>query len=104
VESDVGTMDRLLAYELIGTDPTGCLWDKSKYLDHVRRNAFHVESCELRDTKIQIYGDAAVVTGELWGKVRKGGRRTSWSGDTSRRGLREHGSGATEPGSVSPIK
>ncbi len=72
VESDVGTMDRLLAYELIGTDPTGCLWDKSKYLDHVRRNAFHNDTCEFRDTKIQVYGDAAVVTGEAWSNVSKG--------------------------------
>lgn len=72
VESDVGTMDRLLAYELIGTDPTGALWDKSKYLDHVKRNAFHTESFELRDTRIQVYGDAAVVTGESWDTVSKG--------------------------------
>jgi RNA polymerase sigma factor (sigma-70 family) len=72
VESDVGTMDRLLAYELIGTDPTGCIWDKSKYLDHVKGNAFHTDSFELRDTKIQVYGDAAVVTGEEWGNVSKG--------------------------------
>jgi RNA polymerase sigma factor (sigma-70 family) len=63
VQSDVGTMDRLLAYEMIGTDPVGCLWDKSKYLEHVRTNAFHVESCEFKDTRIQVYGDAAVETG-----------------------------------------
>jgi hypothetical protein len=63
VQSDVGTMDRLLAYELIGTDPTGCLWDKAKYLEHVRTNAFHVESVEFKDTRIDVYGDAAVGTG-----------------------------------------
>jgi RNA polymerase sigma factor (sigma-70 family) len=63
VQSDVGTMDRLLAYELIGTDPTGSLWDKAKYLDHVKTNAFHVESTEFKDTRIDVYGDAAVETG-----------------------------------------
>jgi RNA polymerase sigma factor (sigma-70 family) len=63
VQSDVGTMDRLLAYELIGTDPTGCLWDKAKYLEHVRTNAFHVESIAFKDTRIDVYGDAAVETG-----------------------------------------
>ena len=61
-----------LAQVVIGTDPTGCLWDKSKYLDHVRRNAFHTESCEARDIKIEVYGDAAVMTGEQWCKVSKG--------------------------------
>jgi hypothetical protein len=36
VQSDVGTMDRLLAYEMFGTDPAGGLWDKSKYLENER--------------------------------------------------------------------
>jgi hypothetical protein len=62
VEGDVGTMDRLLAYELVGTDPEGWIWDKTKYLDHVKRRAFGVEAVELKDIRIQVYGDAAVVT------------------------------------------
>jgi RNA polymerase sigma factor (sigma-70 family) len=72
VQCDVGTMDRLLAYELIGTDPVGCLWDKAKYLDHVKRNAFHTESWEFKDMRIQVFGDAAVVTAEEWSHVTKG--------------------------------
>jgi hypothetical protein len=47
-------MDRMLSYELIGTDTVGCLWDKSKYLDHVKTNAFHVESIEFKDTRIDV--------------------------------------------------
>jgi hypothetical protein len=63
VQSDPGTMDRLLANELIGTDPVGALWDKAKYLEHVKTNAFHVESIEFKDTRIDVYGEAAVETG-----------------------------------------
>jgi hypothetical protein len=63
VDGDVSTMDRLLAYELVGTDPEGWIWDKSKYLDHVKRRAFQVAAVELRDIRIQVYGDAAVETG-----------------------------------------
>jgi RNA polymerase sigma factor (sigma-70 family) len=69
IACDVGTMDRLLAYELIGTDPIGCLWDKAKYLEHVRTNAFHVESVEFKGTRIDVYGDAAVQTGVEISKV-----------------------------------
>jgi ketosteroid isomerase-like protein len=69
VQSDVGTMDRLLAYEVIGTDPVGCLWDKAKYLEHVKTNAFHVESSEFKDTRIDVYGDAAVETGLARSKI-----------------------------------
>jgi ketosteroid isomerase-like protein len=63
VQSDVGMMDRLLAYEMVCTDPGGGVWDKSKYLEFVRTNFWHVESYELKDTKVHVYGDAAVVTG-----------------------------------------
>jgi RNA polymerase sigma factor (sigma-70 family) len=63
VEGDVGTMDRLLAYELVGTDPEGWIWDKTKYLDHVKRRAFQVAAVDLKDIRIQVYGDAAVETG-----------------------------------------
>jgi hypothetical protein len=65
IACDVGMMDRLLAYELIGTGPVDGLWDKAKYLEHVKTNAFHVESVEFKDTRIDVYGDAAVVTGEV---------------------------------------
>ena len=63
IDGDVGTMDRLLAYELVGTDPEGWIWDKTKYLDHVKRRAFQVAGVDLRDIRIQVYGDAAVETG-----------------------------------------
>ena len=63
IDGDVGTMDRLLAYELVGTDPEGLIWDKTKYLDHVKRRAFQVAGVDLRDIRIQVYGDAAVETG-----------------------------------------
>ena len=63
VQSDVGMMDRLLAYEMVCTDPGGAVWDKSQYLEFVRTNFWHVESYEFKDTKVHVYGDAAVVTG-----------------------------------------
>jgi RNA polymerase sigma factor (sigma-70 family) len=68
-QSDAATMDRLLAYEMVGTDPGGGLWDKSKYLEQVKGNAFHIESAELEDCKVHAYGDAAVVTNVLSSNV-----------------------------------
>jgi hypothetical protein len=32
-------------------------------LELVKKNAFRLESAELRDTRVQVYGDAALVTG-----------------------------------------
>ena len=62
-QSDVATMDRLAAYEMHGTDPVGGLWDKPKYLEYVKVNRFRIDSCEFKDAKVQVYGDAAAVTG-----------------------------------------
>jgi RNA polymerase sigma factor (sigma-70 family) len=65
VQSDAATMDRLLAYEMVGTDPGGWVWDKSKYVELVKGDAFHIESAKLEDSKVHVYGDAAVVTNLL---------------------------------------
>ena len=92
-------MDRLLAYEMVCTDPGGAVWDKSQYLEFVRTNFWHVESYELKDTKVHVYGDAAVVTGLfLTNRQLEAAAAASW------RGARAHGSGGTEPGSVSLLK
>ena len=63
VQSDAALMDRLLAYEMSCTDPGGGVWDKSQYLEFVKTNFWHVDSYKLEDTKVRVYGDAAVVTG-----------------------------------------
>jgi RNA polymerase sigma factor (sigma-70 family) len=62
-QSEVGTMDRLAAYEMVGTDPVGGHWDKSKYLEYVKVNSRRIDSTEFKDGKVHVYGDAAVVTG-----------------------------------------
>jgi hypothetical protein len=61
--SDVKTMDRVLADELICTDTGGGQLDKAKYLEFVRTDFWHVDSTEFRETRIDVYGEAAVETG-----------------------------------------
>ena len=60
---DPAVMDRILAYEMVGTDPGGHLWDKPAYLERVKAGSFLIESFELSDMKVHVYGDAAVATG-----------------------------------------
>jgi RNA polymerase sigma factor (sigma-70 family) len=62
-KSEVGTMDRLAAHEMVGTDPVGGLWDKPKYLEYVKVNSLRIDSCEFKEGKVHLYGDAAAVTG-----------------------------------------
>ena len=104
IDGDVGTMDRLLAYELVGTDPEGWIWDKTKYLDHVKRRAQGVATVELKDIRIQVYGDAAVETGIGVGHYDQAKPPWIAGADTLRNVLQEPGSSDMEPGSVSPIR
>ena len=104
IDGDVSTMDRLLAYELVGTDPEGWIWDKTKYLDHVKRRTFQVAAVELRDIRIQVYGDAAVETGIGVGHYDQAKPPWIAGADTLPNALQEPGSSDMEPGSVSPIR
>ena len=45
------------------TDPGGNHWDKTTYLERVKAGSFLIESFELSDMKVHVYGDAAVATG-----------------------------------------
>ncbi len=63
VNRDAALLDRIVAYEMFGTDPGGHLWDKAAYLEAVKSGAFKIESFELAETRVRVYGDAAVSTG-----------------------------------------
>ena len=63
VNRDAGLMDRIVAYEMFGTDPGGHVWDKAAYLESVKSGAFKIESFELAEARVRVYGDAAVSTG-----------------------------------------
>jgi RNA polymerase sigma factor (sigma-70 family) len=63
VNRDAPTMDRILAYEMTGTDPAGLVWNKAEYLEGVKSGVFKIESFELGEVKVRVFGDAAVATG-----------------------------------------
>jgi hypothetical protein len=60
---DRGAVDRILAEDLIVTDPVGRTWDKARYLAELGTNAWGIDSYELRDISIRVYARAAVVAG-----------------------------------------
>ena len=91
VQSDVATVDRLMAYEMFGTDPVGAHWDKASYLERVKTNAFHFESCEFKESKVQVFGDAAVVAGDFLTNINSKGSPYREERSTST-WIRRHGS------------
>ncbi len=66
---DRAAVDRILADDIIVTDPVGRTWDKARYLAELSTNAWGIDSYELTDISIRVYARAAVVTGQAMVKT-----------------------------------
>lgn len=58
---DVETINRIQAEEFEFTDPAGQIWTKARALESIRNGQLQVDSFEMSEFKIRIYGDTAVV-------------------------------------------
>ena len=61
-QRDVEKIDRLQAEEFVFTDPAGRTWTKARSLDSIRSGDLEIDSFELNDVQVKIYGETAVVT------------------------------------------
>ncbi len=66
---DRAAVDRILADDIIVTDPVGRTWDKARYLAELGTSAWGIDSYELRDISIRVYARAAVVVGQAMVKT-----------------------------------
>lgn len=62
VDKDAEFVAPLLAEDFIGTDREGNVFDKPTYLADLKKG-FGTIKVEFEDTRVRVYGDAAVVTG-----------------------------------------
>lgn len=65
LRGDAGALDRLWADDLIVTVPDMPLMDKSESLAFVRSGKMKFQRYQTSDLRTRVYGDAAVVTGQL---------------------------------------
>ena len=59
---DAGAIDRIQAEEFVFTDPAGQTWTKTRGLDSIKAGDLVIDSFELTDAQVKIYGNTAVVT------------------------------------------
>lgn len=59
---DAGAIDRIQAEEFMFTDPAGRTWTKTRGLDSIKAGNLVIDSFELTDAQVKIYGNTAVVT------------------------------------------
>lgn len=62
VGNNVSQMDRLLADDYVGISANGTVETKSEELDQRRAGTVRIQSLEITDLKVRVYGDTAVVT------------------------------------------
>ena len=63
IKKDATTLNRILAGDWIGIDFEGTVLNKAQALTGISSNSGSLESTVLRDIKVRVYGNTAVVTG-----------------------------------------
>src|SRR5260370_28895531 len=72
-KKDVAQLERLLTDDFILTNPAGFVASRSEYLDGVKADAATYESVSNHDQVVNVYDNAAVVTGSTIVKGRYAG-------------------------------
>lgn len=62
VQNNVGVMDHLLADDYLGISANGTVETKAQELAQRRAGTVRIQSLDLSDIKVRVYGDTAVVT------------------------------------------
>lgn len=63
MKGDAKAFERLTTERYLLISSTGKLWDKQKNLEALKEGTLTFDKLEDSDTKVNVYGDAAVVTG-----------------------------------------
>lgn len=77
VKKDAAALDRLLADDFSGTSPTAHLYTKEGAIDDLTRGTYTVESMELDEVSVNVYGDTAVAFTSQEETSRYGGKDIS---------------------------
>jgi ketosteroid isomerase-like protein len=62
VKGDVATIDRILADDFSYTNWDGTIETKAQHIEGIKSKVYKVESLNLENLKVRVFGEAAVVT------------------------------------------
>jgi ketosteroid isomerase-like protein len=63
IKNDVPTLEKFYADDWVGIDPAGKSTTKAKAMADLKAGEYKIQSAELNDVKVRVFGDTAVVTG-----------------------------------------
>jgi len=98
-EKDAKALDMLLANTLVSVDIDGSVASKSEFLASIKAPDYKPAKVVTEQSSVQVYGNAAVVTGTFRVKGMENGRPTYGAS-----GSRIHGSRSMKPGSAWPAR
>jgi ketosteroid isomerase-like protein len=79
LKGDAASLDRYEAEDIINTDPSGRVTDRTQDKKDLSSGDLKFQSVELSDLKVRVYGNAAVATGVSTGKASFKGQETNGS-------------------------
>jgi ketosteroid isomerase-like protein len=64
IKNDFATVEKILAKDWVGIDYDGQVVDRTQMLAHMKTGSSTLQSEELSDMKVRVFGSTAVVTGK----------------------------------------
>jgi ketosteroid isomerase-like protein len=64
IKNDFATVEKILAKDWVGIDYDGQVVDRAQMLAHMKTGSSTLQSEELSDMKVRVFGSTAVVTGK----------------------------------------
>ena len=91
VQGDADAFASFMAEEYVAVVANARIRSKAEWVEGVRSGGLKYESVELRNLKVRLYGDTAVVTGEYTQKATSGGQDYSARGAYANTWLKRRG-------------
>ena len=77
IKRDMSVLESFTAEDYTGTSPDGAFYTRAQARDSITSGDYVLESAELDDMKVRVYGDTAVLTGRSTEKSKYKGQDVS---------------------------
>ena len=79
VRRDLAALDRIMANDIVGVGPRGEVWNKAQLIADIKSGDYTIESANVSDMSVRVYGTTAIVTGRYSDKSKYKGKDASVS-------------------------
>jgi ketosteroid isomerase-like protein len=77
VRRDLGALERIMANDIVGVGTKGEVWSKAQLIADIKSGDYTIESANVSDMTVRVYGTTAIVTGRYTDKSKYKGHDSS---------------------------